>query len=39
MAKKTKKKLHIKILPVIIILLVLIVSFFVFTYLSKLPIN
>ena len=37
MAKKMKKKIHIKILPVMIILLAFIVLFFLFQYLSKLP--
>lgn len=39
MAKKMKKKIHIKILPVMIILLAFIVLFFLFQYLSKLPIK
>ena len=39
MTKKIKKKVHIKILPVIIILLVLIVVFFIFQYVSNLPIK
>ena len=39
MAKKIKKKVHIKILPVIIILLVLVVLFFIFYFASKLPIT
>lgn len=39
MAKKMKKKIHIKILPVMIFLLAFIVLFFLFQYLSKLPIK
>lgn len=39
MTKKMKKKIHIKILPVIIILLAFIMIFFIFQYLSKLPIK
>lgn len=39
MSKKIKKKVHIRILPVIICLLVLIIIFFIFSYLTKLPIK
>lgn len=39
MDKKMKKKIHIKILPVIIILLAFIMIFFIFQYLSTLPIK
>ena len=39
MAKKMKKKIHIKILPIIIILLAFSMIFFIFQYLSTLPIK
>lgn len=39
MDKKVKKKIHIKILPVIVILLVFVLLFFIFKLISELPIK
>ncbi len=39
MAKKVKRKLHIKIIPVILFLLFLVITFFCFKFLCKLPIT